>query len=85
MFLFFDLSVDLRWVRVVDYSGFMEENLEKYWAPGMQEYQIGGEVLRLIHQDRIVLPKIPVMLPDPFIPATPSVRSISKRSMEIYY
>jgi len=51
----------------------------------MQEYQIGGEVLRLIHQDRIVLPKIPAMLPDPFIPATPSVRSISKRSMEIYY
>jgi hypothetical protein len=30
LFLFFDLSVDRRLVRVDDYPKFMEENLEKY-------------------------------------------------------
>jgi hypothetical protein len=32
LFLFFDLSVDLRLVRVDDYPKFMEENFEKYCA-----------------------------------------------------
>jgi hypothetical protein len=42
------------------------------------------EVLRLIYQDRIVLPGIPAMLPEVLIPATPPVRNISNSSIEIY-
>jgi hypothetical protein len=37
LFLFFEVLVDRRLIGVVDYPGFIEENLEKYW-----DYRLRG-------------------------------------------